>query len=57
MGRTNLDKFDTKLVISNVQEGDEGEYICYATNDAGHSKNVTIFLDVQGKITFSEAAC
>ena len=57
VGRTNLDNFDTKLVISNVQEEDEGEYICYATNVAGRSENVTIFLDVQGKIRFSEAVC
>ena len=53
-GRTNRDKDDTELAISNVQKEDEGEYICYAMNAAGRSENITISLDVQGKIGLTE---
>ena len=49
LGRSKRDGYDTYLVISNVQEEDEGEYICYGLNAVGRSENVNIFLNVQGE--------
>ena len=37
-------------MISNVEEEDEGEYICYAENVAGRSEELAIVLDVQGEL-------
>ena len=48
-----LANHDTELVISNVQEEDEGEYICYAENAAGRSEEFTIFLNIQGEFVFT----
>ena len=48
VGRTRIENFDTELVISNVQEEDEGEYICYGSNTVGRSENVTLVLIVNG---------
>ena len=44
--------YDTELVIVNVTQEDEGEYICRGFNTAGMSETVTIVLDVQGKLVF-----
>ena len=37
------------LVISEVRQTDEGEYVCHATNDAGKRSSPPAILDVIGK--------
>ena len=48
VGRYTKEQFDSELVISNVQEEDQGEYTCSGRNSMGRSDKVRIQLDVQG---------
>ena len=38
------------LVISEVRQTDEGDYICYATNEAGKKETKPAILNVIGKL-------
>ena len=42
------DEGNGNLLIKNVQQDDEGEYMCIASNVGGNATHVTT-LDVQGK--------
>jgi len=47
IGRNRNRRDGTELFIMNVQQSDEGDYECKATNTAGHAEQI-IQIDVQG---------
>jgi len=51
-GRYAIEAEDTELVIKNIQDSDEGDYQCTATNSAGTSTPIKVRLDVQSKPLF-----
>ena len=51
--RISLSLDNTLLVITNVSRGDNGEYICVATNDVNEVQSNSSTLNVQCKDTFA----
>ena len=51
IGRYSLDRYNTELIIRNVQQSDEGDYMCRAANTNGNQDHV-IQIDVQGRLLF-----
>ena len=47
IGRYKFDRYNTELIINNVQQSDEGDYTCRAVNTNGNQDHV-IQIDVQG---------
>ena len=48
IGRYNIINYNTEFTISNVQQSDEGEYLCRASNRNGVQDHM-IQIDVQGE--------
>jgi Immunoglobulin I-set domain len=50
-GRYIIQNFESELIIKKVEQSDEGEYVCSATNSASsRPEDQTIYVDVQGKV-------
>ncbi len=48
-GRYIVQNFESELIIKKVQQSDEGEYVCSASNAASsRSEDQVIYVDVQG---------
>ena len=47
--RSAIVNFGTEIYIWDVRQEDEGQYVCFAENDAGRSAYIVIELEVEGK--------